>query len=206
VSDGRIVAGIAGPAAFVATWSYLGARTSGYSPVQQPISHLAAARTPTQPMMTAGLVALGAGLAAYSGELRKALPGGAGTAALISAAASIGIAATPMESVVGGRPHVIAAGLTYASLAATPLIASRSLAPDHPRLATASAAAGVAAGACLAMSTISTTRTGMWQRMGLTIGHTWLVASAFAVALRRRDQASVAAAAPKPRFLAQSRN
>ena len=65
----------------------------------------------------------------------------------MTAAATIGIAATPMESSVGGAPHVVAAGLTYASLAATPLLASHSLSSEGRRGATASALVGVAAGA-----------------------------------------------------------
>lgn len=156
--------------------------------------------------MTAGLVALGAGVALYSSELRAAVPGGAGTAALVSAAASIGIAATPMDSAVGGRPHAVAAGLTYVSLAVTPLLASRPLSREHAGLATVSAVAGLATGSCLAMSTISTARRGLWQRLGLTIGHGWLAASALGVAARHRDHASVATAVPKPRRLAHSRS
>lgn len=178
MSRARALAGVAGPVAFAATWAYLSAGTRGYSPVQEPISHLAAARKRTQPMMTAGLVALGAGVAVYSGELRRALPGPAGTAALVTAAASIGIAATPMESSVGGAPHVVAAGLTYASLAATPLLASRALAAQGRRGATVATVAGVATGGCLAASVMTKTRTGLWQRLGLTIGHAWIAASA----------------------------
>ena len=38
----RAFAGIAGPATFIAAWSVLGATRSGYSPVHDPISRLAA--------------------------------------------------------------------------------------------------------------------------------------------------------------------
>jgi hypothetical protein len=186
----RALAGVAGPAAFVATWAYLGASTRGYSPVREPVSHLAAARTRTQPMMTAGLVALGAGVAVYSGELRRALPGPAGTAALVTAVATIGIAATPMESSVGGTPHVIAAGLTYASLAATPLLASRSLSAQHRRGGTVSAMAGLVAGTCLTVSATTKTRTGLWQRLGLTVGHAWIAASALWL-VRNRSRTAI---------------
>jgi hypothetical protein len=44
--------------------------------------------------------------------------------------------------------------------------------------------AGVAAGACLAASVASGTRTGLWQRLGFTIGHTWIAASALWLARR----------------------
>jgi hypothetical membrane protein len=182
MSQRRALAGAAGPAAFIATWAVLGANTKGYSPVRDPISRLAAAGTRTQPAMTAGLVALGVGVASYSGELRRALPGPAGTAALVTAVASIGIAATPMDSAIGGTPHVVAAGLTYASLAVTPLLASRALAEKHRGLATVSVAAGLAAATCLAMSVTTKTRTGLWQRLGLTIGHSWVVGSALLIA------------------------
>jgi hypothetical protein len=170
MSQRRALAGAAGPAAFIATWAVLGANTKGYSPVRDPISRLAAAGTRTQPAMTAGLVALGVGVASYSGELRRALPGPAG------------IAATPMDSAIGGTPHVVAAGLTYASLAVTPLLASRALAEKHRGLATVSVAAGLAAATCLAMSVTTKTRTGLWQRLGLTIGHSWVVGSALLIA------------------------
>jgi hypothetical protein len=185
MSRARALAGVAGPAAFAATWAYLGATTRGYSPVAEPVSHLAAARKPTQPMMTAGLVAVGLGIGAYSRELRRVLPGNAGTAALVTAAATIGIAATPMESSVGGAPHVVAAGLTYASLAATPLLASRSLSDEHYRGASLAAVAGVAAGACLVASVATKTRTGLWQRLGFTIGHAWIAGSAVWLSRRR---------------------
>jgi hypothetical protein len=187
MSRARALAGVAGPAAFAATWVYLGATTRGYSPVAEPVSHLAAARKLTQRMMTAGLIAVGLGIGAYSSELRRALPGHAGTAALVTAAATIGIAATPMESSVGGAPHVVAAGLTYASLAATPLLASRSLSDEHRHGVGVATMAGVAAGACLAASVGTKKRTGLWQRLGFTIGHTWIAASA--VWLSRRHAA-----------------
>ena len=38
----RALGGVVGPGVFIATWAVLGARAEGYSPVQDPISRLAA--------------------------------------------------------------------------------------------------------------------------------------------------------------------
>jgi hypothetical protein len=151
--------------AFVAAWAILGARTDGYSPVSDPISRLAATGAPTRTAMTVGLLGYAVGVGAYS----RTLPGRLAPVAAVNAAAAIAIAATPLDSMAGGTPHAIAAGVSYASLAALPLLAG------HRVVAAASATA-------LVLSLVDDAHTGLWQRTGLTVGHAWLAAGA----LRRR--------------------
>lgn len=176
----RAIGGLVGPAAFVAAWAILGERTRGYSPVGDPISRLAAVDASTRGAMTAGFVAYGAGVGVYAAELRAGLSVPAANAALLNVLGTAGIAATPLDSALGGVPHAVAAGLSYASLAAVPLLASGSLAGQgRATLARASVAVGVATGACLLASLVDDAHTGLWQRLGLTLGDLWLVASAW---------------------------
>jgi hypothetical protein len=103
----------------------------------------------------------------------------------VTAAATIGIAATPLDSPVGGLPHAVAAGIAYASLAATPLLSAPSLAAAGQRkAAVVSLLAGGATAACLGASAVVEARTGLWQRTGFLIGDAWLIASA--IYLNRR--------------------
>jgi len=67
--------GIVGPIAFVAAWSIGGLAASHYSPIDDAISHLAEVGAPTRPLMTAGFVVFGIGLAVYAVALHAALPG-----------------------------------------------------------------------------------------------------------------------------------
>jgi hypothetical protein len=180
----RALSGIAGPVAFIAAWSFLGAHRAGYSPVEDPISRLAARGAPTAPVMTAGFLAFGAGVGVFSGELRRALPGGAGAALLATAAATVGIAALPLDAGFDGG-HAVAAGLAYASLAATPLLGARALhAQGRSGEARASVVTGLAIAGALAASATSATRVGLLQRTGLTLGDAWIIVAAVRV-LRR---------------------
>jgi hypothetical protein len=136
--------------------------------------------------MTAGFLVYAAAIATYVRPARTELSGRAATAIAVNALAAVAVAATPLESSLGGAPHAVAAGITYASLSAVPLLAAQALASDgHSRLAWASRFVGVAGGVCLALSAADVGATGLFQRSGLTLGHTWLAASA--VALLRRD-------------------
>lgn len=171
-------AGIAGPTAFIAAWSTLGSGWDGYSPVNDPISRLAALGAPTRPAMTAGLVVFAAGVGAYAPVLRSRSPGAA-RAATITAAATLGIAALPLGGLGGDGPHATAAGLAYAALAATPLLAGRAaLARGDRRAAAVSIATGLTVAAALTASIVWPHQTGLAQRLGLTIGDAWIIASA----------------------------
>ncbi len=177
--DRRAWGGIIGPAAFISAWAAGGAIRSGYSPVEDAISRLAALGASTRPLMSAGFVAFGVGVPLYATALRRALPGPAWTAAVATGLATVGVAATPLDSSEAiDTLHGVFAGTGYATLAATPLLAARPLAAAGHRWAAAtSLALGAAAAACLA-ATLVGERHGLWQRLGLTIGDAWLLASA----------------------------
>ena len=182
----RALGGLLGPAAFIAAWAILGARTDGYSPVPDPISRLAAVGADTRAPMTAGFLAFAVGVGLLGIELRRTPLERAGATALLAAAASAGVAATPLDSALGGAPHALAAGTVYAAVAATPLLAAGPLAGRGRRGAAAvSVGIGVATSALLLASLLDEPRTGLWQRLGLTAGDTWLMAAGATLALRR---------------------
>jgi hypothetical protein len=178
-AQAALTGGIAGPVAFAASWAALGATTGApYSPVHDAISRLAATGAPTQAAMTAGITALGAGLAAFGyGFSRAHGERAAGTAALLSGIASLGVAAIPLGSPTRDLAHGVAATIGYATLAATPLLARR----PFPR--PLSVAAGVACAACLVATTLDVAN-GLFQRTGISIGHAWIAAAAV-TSLRR---------------------
>jgi hypothetical protein len=127
--------------------------------------------------MTGGLLSLGAGVGLFARDLRADFPAAA-TAAAVTAGSSFAIAAMPLGSVVGGAPHAVAAGLAYASLAAVPGLAGWQLwrRGDH-RLGRLFMVIAVASAASLAASTVLD-QTGLCQRLGLTLGHAWIIATA----------------------------
>ena len=177
----RALGGVVGPAAFIAAWSILGARKSGYSPIDDHISRLAAQGVTERPVMTAGFLAFGIGVPVYALALRRALHGPAWMAAAATGVATLGVAAFPLDGPAGDSAHAVAAGLGYATLAATPLLAARPLArAGLERWSRFSWAAGAASGACLIATTVGPA-TGFFQRAGLTVGDAWLVASALAI-------------------------
>jgi hypothetical membrane protein len=187
---GAAIGGVVGPVVFVVAWAVLGARRAGYSPVDDPISRLAAVGAPGRVAMTASLVSLGVGIGAYAPGLRAALPGRAVFAAAATAAASIGVAALPLGAAYGGTPHALAAGTAYLSLAATPLAAARSFRTrGMHRAASLSVAAGVVSATALAASVVSPRGVGLFQRVGLTTGHAWIAVSALWIVLGRRQSA-----------------
>jgi len=174
--------GIIGPAAFITAWAVLGARRAGYNPITDHISRLAAAGVPERAAMSAGFVAFGLAVPAYGLALRRNLPGPAWATAVATGLATLGVAAFPLDGPAGDTPHAIAAGIGYATLAATPLLAARPLhRSGRTRWAIASVIAGVASGACLA-ATVVGPGTGLLQRTGLGIGDLWLAATGAAIA------------------------
>lgn len=182
----RAAGGVAGPVAFVAAWSILGARRTGYSPVHDPISELAAVGAPTRAVMNGGFAAFGVGVALYASALRSHLPGAA-LAAATTAVATAGVAAFPLGSSFGDHPHAAAAGIAYASLAVVPALGAGSLARRGRRTAAvASAAVALVTGSALAASTLASTHTGLLQRVGLTTADVWIVATAFGLMRNRR--------------------
>lgn len=178
--------GVIGPVAFVAAWSILGARTSGYSPTEDAISKLAASGAPTQAAMTAGFVVFGTGLPFFASALRRSLPGPAWALAAATGAATLGVAATPLGSGAPDSLHGAFAAVGYATLAAVPLLAARPLAArGRRRWAMWSVVAGATSAAFLA-ATVLGPRHGLFQRAGLTVTDVWVVA--FAVDMLRQKR------------------
>lgn len=155
-----------GPVAFIAGWAALGARAEGYDPTREAISRLAALGAPNAPSMTAALVSLGGGMILYGLALRPRpvwpLPVANGLTALA-------VAALPLDA---GRDtaHGVAAAVGYLTLAAIPVTVS----PHGARL---SSLTGVVCAACL-LASVLVERDGLLQRLGLTVGHLWVVVSA----------------------------
>ncbi len=167
--------------AFVTAWAVLGTRIPGYDPTRDAISRLAADGAPDQAWMTAGFVAFGVGVPLFAVALRDALPGPAWTTAAATGIATLGVAALPLDGWTGDAPHAVAAGIGYVTLAATPLLASGPLADlGHRRAAVASRVIGVASLACLAGTAVAD-RSGLLQRLGLTLGDIWLVTAAVGI-------------------------
>jgi hypothetical protein len=156
--------------------------TSGYSPVEDAISRLAAVNAPTRWVMTAGFVCFGVAVPAYSLALRNAIAGRAWLAATVTGLATLGVAAVPLDvSTTTDLIHGGFASVGYAALALTPLLAAGPLAArGYRRAAAASRVVGVLSGACLA-ATIFGSANGLFQRAGLTLGDLWLAASAAAI-------------------------
>lgn len=178
VGRAAAVGGIVGPVAFATAWAVLGARKVGYNPVEDHISRLAAEGVPERALMTSGFVAFGVGLPLYAVALRDAIGGKAWLAATATGLATLGVAAFPLDGPAGDGAHALAAGAGYATLAAVPLLAARPLARGGQigwgRL---SWAAGAASAACL-LATVAGPASGLFQRLGLTIGDVWIVATA----------------------------
>lgn len=176
----RAVGGVLGPAAVITAWAALGARTPGYQPVIDPISRLAASGADTQTAMTGGFLAYAAGVGGLASLLGERYGGKVALAAAVNVAGTLGIAATPLDSPLGGAPHALAAGVTYASLAALPVLAAQgSDDPDGRPRALLFTTVGIVSGLSLALSASGLTdRVGLFQRLGLTLGHIWVMAVA----------------------------
>jgi hypothetical membrane protein len=181
VRSARLLAlgGVVGPAAFVAAWSILGATRAGYDPVRDPISRLAEEGASTRAAMTAGFLVFGMGVPLFGIALRRRLGGHAGTAAIATGLATIGVAAFPLGPGTD-TDHAVAATAGYVTLAAVPLLAAGRL-RGAPRAA--SLVTGLVSAACLVATTFVPT-VGLFQRIGLTVVDAWIVVAAVALARR----------------------
>lgn len=159
-----------GPATFVAGWAVLGNRLPGYDPTRDAISRLAADGAPDAGWMTAAFMAFGIGVPLFAVALREVDDGPAWATAAAAGLATLGVAAFPLDGWAGDLPHDVAAGVGYVTLAATPLLA-RGRAPRLSRLV------GTASLACLALTPF-VERSGLVQRVGLTLGDAWIVVAA----------------------------
>jgi len=176
-------AGVIGPCAFITDWAILGARAKNYSPVSDAISELARMQAPTRPAMTAGFLVFSAALPTYAVALRQSLPGHAWKFAAANGLATLGVAAFSLGTPTSGNIHGVFAGLAYASLAATPIAAGVVLRRGGQQaLARTSIAAGLTCAAALVASVVGPDQVhGLLQRVGLTIGDAWIIASAISM-------------------------
>jgi hypothetical membrane protein len=171
--------GVVGPVVFVADWAVLGLTRAGYSPVDDAISRLAELGASTRPAMTAAFVVYGIGLLGYGTALRRAVPGPAGLFAVGTGVATLGVAAFPVGRPTSGAVHGVCAFLGYVGLAAIPLAVWRRLrAKGHGTAAALSVVAGAVTGAFLLASAMVGSAHGLTQRIGLTVGDTWVAISA----------------------------
>lgn len=179
---GAALGGALGPLAFIGAWSILGATRDGYSPINDAISRLAELGSDTRPAMTLGFVTFGVAVPVYAVALRAALPGRAWATAAATGIATLGVAAFPLGgSTAVERAHGVCAGIGYATLAATPLLASRRFAAAGRTAATRWAlASGITSAACLVATTAGPAH-GFWQRFGLAAGDAWLIGSALTI-------------------------
>jgi hypothetical protein len=132
--------------------------------------------------MTTAFVAFGIGMAAYAWALRPALAGSSWIAALVSGIATLGVAAFPLDhSDAVDRLHGVCAGTGYVALASAALLAVAPLTrAERIGWARLAATTGTIAGVALALTLLGPYE-GFFQRLGLTAGDAWIVASAVAV-------------------------
>ena len=166
-----------------------GATKPGYSPVDDPISRLAAVGSSTRVLMTVGLLTFSLGTFLYAMAVRPFLPGGTWVAAFATSLATVGVIVFPLDrSATGDQLHAVFAIAAYIALALTPALAARPLASSgRDPLAQLSAATGVLCGLCLAITLLGAAP-GLFQRIGLTLGHGWIAGSAAWMLLRDRHK------------------
>ena len=194
--------GLVGPVVFVSDWAVLGTVRAGYSPVGSAISRLAELGASTRPAMTAGLVVYGVGLLCYGAALLRSVPGLAWQFAVGTGVAVLGVAAFPLGTPTSDAAHGVCASVGYVCLAAVPLAVALPLkAQGHRRAFCLSVVAGVATGGFLLATAIVGPAHGLTQRIGLTVGDTWVVISA--VILLRQSRPLRSAPPAQPAFAGQ---
>jgi hypothetical membrane protein len=177
---GGVLGGVVGPVAFVAAWLGAGLATGGYSAVEGAISDLAAVGAPHRGLMTLGFVVFGVAVPIYGLALRRVLPGWSWLAAVVCGVATLGVAAVPLGRGTDGL-HGAFAGLGYVALTLVPALAAPQFRrAGHLRWWVGSCTLAVIAGLSLLATTVGPAH-GAFQRLGLTAGDAFLVASAVAV-------------------------
>lgn len=181
--DWRALGLAAGPVAFISAWVVGGGRMpGGYSPVHDAISRIAAVHAPQRASMTAGFLGYATAVGAGSMAVRRSPLAPAWPLVAVNAAATAAVAALPLDhsGAVDGL-HAMAAAVGYVSISVAPLVAAGPLRHrGWRRAAAASSVIGLASGACLAATVVSDS-SGLYQRLGLTLGDAWLAAVAAAL-------------------------
>lgn len=181
--------GVVGPVGFVTAWAVAGARTPGYSPIDDAISRLAAVHAPSRALMSTGFVLFGLGLPAFAVALRDGDGGPAWMTAATTGICTLGVAALPLDAGVDGW-HAAAAVAGYATLAATPWLAAGQLAWEGRTRAAAAARLAGATSALLLAASLLGPKHGLFQRAGLGAGDVWVGATALGL-LRSSRAAAV---------------
>jgi hypothetical protein len=177
---------VLGPLSFIAAWAIGGfLRDDGYSPVDDAISRLASVGADTQPLMTLGFLGYAVGLVVYGVAIRRSIGTASGVAAMVSGLATLGVALTPLDaSDTVDTLHGVTAGTGYVAIALTALLAIRPMVARGERTwALGAALAGGTAAVSLLLTTV-TDANGLFQRLGLTAGDVWIMASAVRFAAR----------------------
>lgn len=133
--------------------------------------------------MTAGLVAMGAGMGLYGLALR---PRPAWVLPVANGAITLAVAAFALGGKVDAA-HGVFAGLGYVTLAAIPVAVGR-----RPL----AVAVGLVSGLCLLLTAV-VERDGLLQRLGLTVAQAWIVVSSLRL-LRSPTPSSTPPPAPAP--------
>ncbi len=165
--------GAVGPVAFIGAWATLGATRSGYRPVHDAISRLAERGAGTAPAMSAGFIVFGTAVPMAAAVFRKHVSGPSWVPMLVTGLATLGVAATPLEtSATVDKLHGVFAGTGYVTLAAIPVAMLPALSLRSHRVAavTVTALSGLSLAATLAGPAH-----GFFQRAGLTVGDAWLI-------------------------------
>jgi hypothetical membrane protein len=182
-SGNRLLAlgGVVGPVAFAGTWFVAGIVKSGYSPLHDPISDLAGVHASTRPVMTTAFVVFAGGMCSYAWAMRSTRLGLVSTAAAVSGLATLGVAAFPLHhSATVDSVHGVFAGTGYVTLAATALGSAVVLTRlEYRSWARVAAVTGAVSATSLALTLLGSFG-GLFQRLGLTAGDVWIVASAVA--------------------------
>ena len=114
--------------------------------------------------MTAGLVALGAGMGLYGLALR---PRPVWVLPVVNGGITFAVAAIALGGKVDAA-HGVFAGLGYVTVAAIPVVVGRRPLP---------AAVSAVSGLCLFLTTV-VEQDGLFQRLGLTVAQAWIAVNA----------------------------
>lgn len=155
---------------------------AGYSPVEDHISNLASVYAPSHALMTFGLGAFGVGVATAAWPLRRFIGNPAAIALGFNGLFVVGVMLTPegrssdTDFLHGGFAILVYWSLTLVAPLAALTFRRRGLI----YWAMASWVAGVGTGVFLWIS-LESTKSGLFQRLGLTTTDVWLMAIGFAV-------------------------